>query len=160
MNATACNRRCLERAGPFALSLVLLTAGCSPKTTYQSDVVRPVRTMVVAAGGEPHMRLFPGKAEASKKVELAFQVPGLLLQLPVREGQRVKKDEVIAQLRQEEFQARLAALQGQLGQAEAALRALRAGERREQPMRLEAAGGAGAAELAPAPPGSDPPHPH
>jgi RND family efflux transporter MFP subunit len=104
--------------------------------------------MVVAAGGEPHMRLFPGKAEASKKVELAFQVPGLLLQLPVREGQRVKKDEVIAQLRQEEFQARLAALQGQLSQAEAALRALRAGERREQQMRLEAAVRAAEAKLA------------
>jgi RND family efflux transporter MFP subunit len=104
--------------------------------------------MVVAAGGEPHVRLFPGKAEASKKVELAFQVPGLLLQLPVREGQRVKKDEVIAQLRQEEFQARLTALQGQLSQAEAALRALRAGERPEQQMRLEAAVRAAEAKLA------------
>ena len=33
------------------------------------------------------MRTFPGKVEASKKVELAFQVSGLLVKLPVREGQ-------------------------------------------------------------------------
>ena len=57
---------------------------------------------------------FPGKAEASKKVELAFQVSGLLVKLPVKEGQKVTKGELIAQLRQDEFQARLKALQGQL----------------------------------------------
>jgi RND family efflux transporter MFP subunit len=94
--------------------------------------------MVVTAGGEPHLRSFPGKVEASRKVELAFQVPGLLVKLPVKEGQRVTKGEVIAQLRQDEFQARLKALQGQLDQARAALRALQAGERPEQIQRLDA----------------------
>jgi multidrug efflux pump subunit AcrA (membrane-fusion protein) len=79
--------------------------------------------MVVTAGGESHVRTFPGKVEASKRVELAFQVPGLLVKLPVKEGQRVAKGDVIAQLRQDEFQARLKAVQGQLDQARAALRA-------------------------------------
>jgi RND family efflux transporter MFP subunit len=104
--------------------------------------------MVVAAGGEPHVRSFPGRVEASKKVELAFQVPGLLVKLPFREGQRVTKGEVIAQLRQDEFQARLKALQGQLDQARAGLRALRSGERPEQQLRLEAAVRAAEAKLA------------
>jgi RND family efflux transporter MFP subunit len=94
--------------------------------------------MVVAAGGEPHLRSFPGKLEASKRAELAFQVPGLLIKLPIKEGQRVTKGEVIAQLRQDEFQARLKALQGQLDQARAALRALQSGERPEQILRLDA----------------------
>jgi RND family efflux transporter MFP subunit len=94
--------------------------------------------MVVTAGGEAHVRTFPGKVEASKKAELAFQVPGLLAQLPVKEGQRVKKGDLIAQLRQSEFQARLKALQGQLDQARAALRALQSGERPEQILRLDA----------------------
>jgi RND family efflux transporter MFP subunit len=94
--------------------------------------------MVVTAGGETHVRTFPGKVEASKRVELAFQVPGLLAKLPVKEGQKVSKGEVIAQLRQDEFQARLKALQGQLDQARAALRALRSGERPEQILRLDA----------------------
>jgi RND family efflux transporter MFP subunit len=104
--------------------------------------------MVVAVGEEPHVRSFPGKAEASKKVELAFQVPGVLVKLPVKEGQKIAKGELIAQLRQDEFRARLKTLQGQLDQARAALRALQAGERPEQQQRLEAQVRAAAAKLA------------
>ena len=70
-------------------------------------MVRPVKTMVVAAGERRASASFPGKVEASRRVELAFQVPGLLVKLPVKEGQRVAKGEVIAQLGQDEFQARL-----------------------------------------------------
>jgi multidrug efflux pump subunit AcrA (membrane-fusion protein) len=51
--------------------------------------------MVVAAGEEPHVRSFSGKVEASRAVELAFQVPGLLIKLPVKEGQKVSRGEVI-----------------------------------------------------------------
>jgi RND family efflux transporter MFP subunit len=94
--------------------------------------------MVVVAAGEPHIRTFPGKVEASHKVELAFQVPGILVKLPAREGRKVAKGEMIAQLRQDEFLARLKALQGQLDQARAALRAAQAGDRPEQRLRLEA----------------------
>jgi multidrug efflux pump subunit AcrA (membrane-fusion protein) len=94
--------------------------------------------MIVATGRETHVRSFPGKVEASKKVELAFQVAGLLVDLPVTEGQKVSKGQVIAQLRQKEFKARLKALQGQLDQARAALGALQSGERPQQRRRLEA----------------------
>jgi RND family efflux transporter MFP subunit len=93
--------------------------------------------MVATAGDETHTRIFPGKAEAARRVELAFQVSGLLVQLPVREGQQVAKGEVIGQLRQDEFQARLKTLQAQLDQARAALRALRSGERTEERQRRE-----------------------
>jgi multidrug efflux pump subunit AcrA (membrane-fusion protein) len=84
------------------------------------------------------VRTFPGKVEASKQVELTFQVPGLLVSLPVREGQKVVQNDVIAQLRQEDFQARLAALRGQLDRAHADLQAARAGVRPEERQRLEA----------------------
>jgi len=66
----------------------------------------------------------------------------------VKEGQRIAKGEVIAQLRPDEFQARLKALQGQLDQARAGLRALQSGERPEQRLRLEAQVRAAAAMLA------------
>ncbi|MBV8678620.1 MAG: efflux RND transporter periplasmic adaptor subunit [Planctomycetaceae bacterium] len=148
MKSNSYDRKSLGRAVLFAVSIILLAAGCSPHESTRPDVVRPVKTMVVAAGEEPHMRSFPGKVEASKKVELAFRVPGLLVKLPVREGQSIAKGEVIAQLRQDEFQARLKALQGQLDQARAALRALRSGERPEQRLRLEAQVRAAEAKLA------------
>jgi RND family efflux transporter MFP subunit len=125
-------------AVPLALIVVLLLSGCSGKETSNSDVGRPVKTMVVTVGEEARTRSFPGRVESSKNVELAFQVAGLLVQLPVKEGQNVSKGELIAQLRQNEFEARLQALQGQLDQARAALTALRSGERPEQVLRLEA----------------------
>jgi len=43
--------------------------------------------MLVETGDRSLARTFPGKVEASKTVELAFQVPGLLVKLPVKEGQ-------------------------------------------------------------------------
>jgi multidrug efflux system membrane fusion protein len=125
---------------PHALALVIAfgAAGCSRPAPEAAEPVRPVRTLVVNAGNEEGIRAFPGRVEASKQVELAFQVPGLLANLPVREGQRVAEGEVIAQLRQDEFQARLEDLQGQLARARAALQALKAGARPEERMRLEA----------------------
>lgn len=111
-------------------------------------MVRPVKTTVVAAGAAPRVRMFPGTVEAARKVELAFQVPGLLVKLPVKEGQQVAAGELIAELRQDEFAARLAALQGQLDQARAVLRGLQAGERPEETLRRETEVRAAAARLA------------
>src|SRR5262245_48367756 len=122
MSAGRCSR-CVPGWSVPTAGLFLLAFGCS-NATPEPDVVRPVKTMVVVAGEKPHVRTFPGKVKAAKKAELAFQVSGLLTNLPVKEGQRVATGEVIAQLRQDEFQARLRALQGQLDQARAALRAL------------------------------------
>ena len=129
------------RAAPIALSIFVLASGCSQKArtpTEVGELVRPVKTMVVSAEAESHVRSFSGRVEAANKVELAFQVSGLLVSLPVREGQNVSKDEVIAQLRPDEFQARLRALQGQLDRARADLQALRSGVRPEERLRLEA----------------------
>ena len=120
------------------LFFILIAAGCSQPTPTPSNVIRPVKTMVVMAGEDTRERSFPGRVEASKRVELAFQVPGLLVKLPVKEGQQVAKGDLIAQLREDEFKARLTALQGQLDQARATLTALRAGERPEERLRREA----------------------
>jgi RND family efflux transporter MFP subunit len=104
--------------------------------------------MVVTAGDGLHVRSFPGRIEGSRNVELAFQVAGLLVNLPVKEGQSVVKNDIVAQLRQDEFQARLQAAQGQLDQARAALNALRQGERPEERQRREAQVRAAEARLA------------
>jgi len=136
-----------HRAVLTVLALFAVVAGCSHAEPPQ-EVIRPVKTMLVTAGGEPSVRTFPGRVEASKNVELAFQVSGVLVKLPVRAGQTVAGGDVIAELRQDEFKARLTSLQGQLDQARAALRALQSGERPEQILRLEAQVRAAEAKLA------------
>ena len=108
---------------PVALSMVCLIVGCSSGPSTASEEPRPVKTMVVAAGDTLTVRSFPGRVEASKMVDLAFQVSGLLVKLPFREGERASKGAMIAQLRQDEFQARLQTMQATLDQARAQLSA-------------------------------------
>jgi membrane fusion protein, multidrug efflux system len=131
---------CWRDFGPRVLIIVLLSAfatGCSSQSPPDSAIIRPVRTTIVVAGEEPQTRVFPGKVEASKAAELAFQVSGLLINIPIKEGQRVAQGELIAQLRQDEFGARLQAAEGQLDQARAMLAAQQAGERPEEQFRRE-----------------------
>ena len=134
-------------AALFLALAPLLAVACSQPPPPQVDVVRPVKTTIVVAGGETRERLLSGIVEASRRVELAFQVSGVLTKLPVREGQTVAKGEIIAQLRQDEFESQLKARQSQLDRARAALTAARAGERPEQRRRLEAQVRAAAARL-------------
>jgi RND family efflux transporter MFP subunit len=122
---------------PFAWVILFLAGGCSPPDPVRPDLVRPVKTRVVAAGGEARTRFFSGRVESSRAADLTFAVSGVLIQLPVTEGQTVAKGDVIAQLRDDEFRARLQTLQGQLDQARAALRSLQAGERPEERLRRE-----------------------
>jgi membrane fusion protein, multidrug efflux system len=123
---------------PLILSTICLAVGCLSQKPKEPEQVRPVKTIVVTAGDKPNVRSFPGKVEAAKSVSLAFQVPGLLIKEPGKEGERVAKGDVIAQLRQDEFQAHVKAAQGQLDQAQANLTALKAGERSEEQLRREA----------------------
>lgn len=118
--------------------LLLGNSGCGRPDDAPRELERPVKTMVVAGWEDLRTRTFPGIVEASRRVELAFQVPGLLVELPVKEGDRVVEGELIARLRSEEFEARLASLQGQLDQARANLTALRMGEREEEQRRRAA----------------------
>jgi RND family efflux transporter MFP subunit len=122
----------------FAAATSFFLTACSPAPQPAAEIIRPVRTIVVAAGEDASTRIFPGRVEAAKQVELTFQVPGLLTNLPVREGQNVAEGDLIAQLRPDEFQARLDALQGQLARARADLQGLQAGARPEERLRLEA----------------------
>lgn len=136
------NTRCPLRTNPVRCTLLglvaaVVAAGCEQAPPPRVEAVRPVKTLVVDAGTEERTRSFPGVVEASRRVELAFRVPGLVVTLPVREGQQVKAGEVIGELRKDEFKARLDALRGQLDQARAGLDALRRGERTEERARRE-----------------------
>jgi membrane fusion protein, multidrug efflux system len=111
-----------------ALLIAGASAACSRSNRTRSQDVRPGKTITVAAGNTLEVRTFTGRVDPSKQVELAFQVAGILVNFPLKAGQKVSKGQIIAQLRLAEFQARLETVQGQLDQARAALDALRLGE--------------------------------
>jgi hypothetical protein len=42
--------------------------------------------MVIGKSGTTYVRFFPGKVGAAKRADLAFQVPGSAVKLPVKEA--------------------------------------------------------------------------
>jgi hypothetical protein len=68
MNPRGFARGDLGRGLRIALSILLPVAGCSSGVPTATEDPRPVKTMIVDAGDEPHVRSFPGTVEALKKV--------------------------------------------------------------------------------------------
>ena len=66
--------------------------------------MRPVPTAVVHSLSAGSFRSFPGKVRASRRVEPAFSVTGLLKKLNAREGRKVRKGQVLAELDQRDYQ--------------------------------------------------------
>ena len=93
----------------FAFLIPLALLGCSEQEAeVQTEIVRPVKTIVVGLSGDyATIRKFPGVVDANQKVELSFRVPGKLQSLPVREGDLVDKNQVIATLDPTDFKIAL-----------------------------------------------------
>lgn len=91
----------------FAI-LVLLVSGCGKKEEpVVKEIIRPVKIMTVSSGVQAVTGKYPGRVRASQRVDLAFQVSGPLVQLPVEEGQVVKKGQLIARILPRDFKTDL-----------------------------------------------------
>jgi RND family efflux transporter MFP subunit len=102
---------------------VLFVTSCGKKEEKvpQKKVIRPVKIMTVVSSEEAFKRKFPGRVRAAKRVELAFQVGGPLIELPIEEGQNVKRRQLLARVDPKDFQTDLRNAEGGLGKAKAAL---------------------------------------
>ncbi len=97
----------------YLLSVLMITllsmtfiSGCSEKKQEVEKVeeIRPVKTIVVKAPDAGGNRHFPGRIDANKKAELSFRVSGKIKELPVKEGDEVRKGDLIAKLDPTDFQ--------------------------------------------------------
>ena len=95
--------------GPWVTAIVLTTllvSSCGDKAPPEdkSAVVKPVKTLVLGASSSGTRHSFPGKVKASQQVDLAFEVAGRIIDLPVKKGQAVKKGELLARLDPADFE--------------------------------------------------------
>lgn len=79
----------------FALAATLLVTSCGQKKEGETTLIRPVKTTTVSSQSVIR-KDFSGIVEAVEYVKLAFRVNGQVINLPVVEGQRVKKGQLIA----------------------------------------------------------------
>ncbi|MBR9728782.1 efflux RND transporter periplasmic adaptor subunit [Shewanella intestini] len=81
------------------LVLSLLITGCHSEPEKQAEmVIRPVKLITVSDISTQPTRAFPAKVAATKQADLAFRVPGHLVNFNLFEGQLVSKGSVLASL--------------------------------------------------------------
>ena len=73
-----------------------------------------VRTQKVERGGMTSVVTCNGKIEARRKVDLSANVPGQIVNLAVREGDRVRKDDFLLQIDRKSLQAQFESSRGAL----------------------------------------------
>jgi multidrug efflux system membrane fusion protein len=104
------------------LSLALLSAcGKNGEPVKTEEPVRPVKLMKIGGSLAGKTRKLPGTVRASDRVDLAFQVSGTVIELPVKEGQMVKKGTLVARLDPRDYATSLRNAEGVLAKAEAGL---------------------------------------
>ena len=88
------------------LSSPLLLA-CSPAPEPPSAIVRPVKVFTITDPLTEQQREFPARLKAPEEAQLSFRLGGQLQRLLVREGQKVERGELIAELDNTDYQLRL-----------------------------------------------------
>ncbi|WP_086479295.1 efflux RND transporter periplasmic adaptor subunit [Oceanospirillum sanctuarii] len=87
-----------------ALSSTLLLAGCQKEEAVEAsaEIIRPVKLATIGHQSVS-IRYFPAEFVASQETDLAFRVSGELEKLPVTEGEKVRKGQLLAALDDQDF---------------------------------------------------------
>lgn len=93
--------------GIITATLILQACGNKQEAAPQKEVIRPVKTLILGSADTHNSRRFPGTVRASDRVDLSFKVDGPLIELPVRQGDEIKKGDLIARIDPRDFQSKL-----------------------------------------------------
>jgi RND family efflux transporter MFP subunit len=84
--------------------LPLLLTACTEEAPLPPPESRPVRTMLVGGDIAGDFRQFPGVVDAIQRADLSFRVQGKLIEIMVKEGDMVKKGQLLARLDPTDYQ--------------------------------------------------------
>jgi multidrug efflux system membrane fusion protein len=110
----------------FMGTLILLSAnaallsGCQKAPpASQAEVSRPVPILEIAGTTSTSGLRFPGRVQATQRAELAFNVPGQVVEFPAEEGETLSAGALIARLDPATFDTRLSAARAEFDKARA-----------------------------------------
>jgi RND family efflux transporter MFP subunit len=104
-----------------AFLIPILFVGCGEEESEAPPVVKPVKTITVSGFGEGEIT-FPATVEAGEKVLMSFRVPGRIVELPVREGEELKRGQLVARLDPKDYQLAVNEARAEYNKAEADLK--------------------------------------
>ena len=89
------------------ISSSLLLSACEEPAPTVAATSRPVKTLIIGGDASIDTRKFPAVVDAIQKAEISFRVDGRIQKILVREGDEVKKGQVLAELDPTDFKIRL-----------------------------------------------------
>jgi len=89
------------------VSALSMLAGCEQPEPPVIVDSRPVKTVVTGSGSGLDQRTFPAVVDAIRKADISFRVSGKLDSILVKEGDRVKKGQLLATLDDTDFKIAL-----------------------------------------------------
>ena len=102
--------------------ITMLISGCGEKESATTKpLVRPVKTILLGGDAGTTRRQFPGKVRASNRVDLSFQVSGQIIELPIKEGQKMNKGDLIGRLNDKDFRSNVKADEANFSKSKANL---------------------------------------
>jgi membrane fusion protein, multidrug efflux system len=109
-----------------ALVAACLSAFAGLKPAHAQTLPRPEPESVFAplvqlhvVGQDDELLEIPGRVQAAQRSDLAFQVPGLLIDLPVVAGQRIRRGDVLGRVDPRDFENRVGLERARLNLAQA-----------------------------------------
>lgn len=84
-----------------------LFAACEQAPVEKPDVVRPVRIITISTLHGGDSLIYPGEVQGVQNVNLAFEVSGRIIEMPIQEGVAVAEGQVLARLDPSDFQSSL-----------------------------------------------------
>ena len=88
------------------LLVILLQSSCGKAPEPEAEPpVRPVKMMTIGAHNATLTWEFPGKVTATRDVELAFEVQGKIIDLPIEDGREASQGDLLARLDPKDYEA-------------------------------------------------------
>lgn len=92
---------------------------CSKKEHTTEEIVRPVRYLRVFSTDSHRTRSFSGIARSEEESEISFKVSGTVIELPVKLGDNIGKEDLIARLDPKDYELRVQEAEASLARARA-----------------------------------------
>jgi RND family efflux transporter MFP subunit len=112
-------RRAVDRSLTVGAALIVCLCGGCGKEAPTASPPRPVRSLVVTAASAGGGASYTAEIHSRYETDLAFQVSGKLVNVPVTVGTLVRKGELLAQLDQTDFRVSLEAARSAVTAAQA-----------------------------------------
>ena len=111
--------RFLTKTIVYLGAMFLLSACDNHELANQTKALRPVRTMIIELPNTGKMMQYAAVVDASQKADLSFKVAGELVEVLVRQGDEVKKGQVLARLNDKDIKLKLAEAQSSFDKSKA-----------------------------------------